>query len=107
MNRGETPRMAATPARHYIMAASPLLTDEAALAAAGRMYAYWKAYPGDRANSLECVAAVVAAFVSAMDREALARWLLMGDAQLTGPDARAAAAALIPPPASAWVGGSW
>jgi hypothetical protein len=107
MNRGETPSMAATPPRHYIAAASPLLTDEAALDAAARVHADWEGYPDSHGSIRAQAAQIVAAFVGAMDREALARWLMVDNERLTGPDARAAAAALIPPPATAWVGGSW
>jgi hypothetical protein len=105
MNRGET-IMATAPPRYYIETVSPLLTDEAALDAAARMHLYRLWYPGHQTTSREHAAAIVAAFVSALDREALARWLMVDNERLAGPDAWAAAAALVPPPAAAWVGGS-
>jgi hypothetical protein len=88
------------PARRYIWNASPLLTDEVAVDAAARVHVDWEGYPDSHGSIREQAAAIVAAFVGAMDREALARWLVIHVESVHIDVAREVAAALIPPPES-------
>lgn len=88
---------AKTPVRRYAWAASPLLTDRVALDVAARVHPDWQGYPDDRKIITEQTALTVAAFVAAIDREALARWLVVNVELVHIEAAREVAAALIPP----------